>query len=180
MTAARPNPLSVDTVVTAGDWAAALPGAADIAARLGRAAFAQAASDPARWAAVTVALGDDATVRALNRRWRGQDKPTNVLSFPADDPGAPDRALFLGDVVLALETLRREAQEEAKPLADHFAHLVVHGVLHLIGYDHEDDAEADEMEALEAAILVGEGIPSPHDRGARENEASGDERRPVP
>ena len=113
-------------------------------------------------------LTDDAAVRALNAQWRGKDRPTNVLSFPAATPDEIARAraggppLLLGDVVLALETCRREAAEQGKPLADHVAHLVVHGVLHLLGHDHEDDAEADRMERLETAILAELGIADPY------------------
>ena len=85
-----------------------------------------------------VLLTDDAAVRDLNRDWRGKDKPTNVLSFPASaPPGAPGRRC-LGDIVLAYETMLREADEEGKTFADHFVHLVVHGTLHLLGHDHED------------------------------------------
>ncbi|KAB0683010.1 rRNA maturation RNase YbeY [Aureimonas leprariae] len=108
-------------------------------------------------------LASDAAVRTLNAEWRNKDKPTNVLSFPARDltPGeAPDA--LLGDLVLALETCRREAAAEAKSLADHFRHLVVHGTLHCLGYDHEDDAAADEMEALEVLILGDLGIADPY------------------
>ncbi len=113
---------------------------------------------------VTVLLADDATVQALNRTWRGKDKPTNVLSFPAADqplpPGAPQP---LGDVVLAYDTLLRESAEQSKPLSHHLAHLLVHGTLHLLGQDHETgEAQADAMEALEVAVLATLGIPDPY------------------
>src|SRR5579862_6007196 len=114
---------------------------------------------------VDVTLADDATQQALNRTWRGKDAPTNVLAFPAADPaqtpleGAP---LLLGDVVLAYETVRREAGEQHKPLADHLRHLVVHGVLHLLGYDHENATDAATMEAHEIAILAELGVPNPY------------------
>lgn len=119
-------------------------------------------------AELAIVLTDDAAVRGLNAEWRGKDKPTNVLSFPAATPeeiaaaGAGGPPLLLGDVVLALETCRREAEEQGKPLADHIAHLVVHGVLHLLGHDHEDAAEADRMERLEASILGELGIADPY------------------
>jgi probable rRNA maturation factor len=109
-----------------------------------------------------VALSDDATVRALNARFRGQDKPTNVLSFPAPPlPGGMVSPL-LGDVVLAQETLKREATEQNIALGAHLQHLVVHGLLHLIGLDHERDEDAREMEGLEVEVLAGLGIVNPY------------------
>ena len=106
-------------------------------------------------------LSDDSAVRALNRDHRGKDAPTNVLSFPpALVPPAGARPL--GDVILAYETVRREALEQGKAAADHLRHLVVHGVLHLSGYDHETEAEAEEMEQLEREILAGLGIADPY------------------
>ena len=98
-------------------------------------------------------------VRNLNRDYRAKDKPTNVLSFPA--PHGP----LLGDVIIAWETLLREAEEEGITPADHLAHLTIHGLLHLLGYDHETDAEAVAMESLETAILAGLGIKDPHAAG---------------
>ena len=115
---------------------------------------------------VAVMLTDDAAIRVLNKDFRGIDKPTNVLSFPApetdgaENEDAAPRAL--GDIAIAYETLRREACDEAKPFLNHLSHLAVHGFLHLIGYDHETDDEADEMEALEIAILAQLGIPDPY------------------
>ncbi len=113
--------------------------------------------------ALAIALADDDAVRALNRDFRGKNKPTNVLSFPADGrataPGAPR---FLGDIVLARQTVTREACAQRKRLADHLTHLVVHGTLHLLGYDHEVDAEAERMERLEVRILAGLGVPDPY------------------
>ena len=105
---------------------------------------------------------DDATIRALNAQWRGIDKPTNVLSFPAGGPGAPGASVLLGDIVLAFETVRREADREGKALAAHVSHLVVHGFLHLLGYDHEDGAEADVMEALESRTMIRLGCADPY------------------
>ena len=112
----------------------------------------------------TVALATDAIVRDVNKRFRNQDKATNVLSFPTGGfvhPGEPEGAP-LGDIILARETLRREAAEQAIPLADHFRHLVLHGLLHLAGYDHEIEADAEVMEALETHILAHLGIPDPY------------------
>ncbi|MEX2642644.1 MAG: rRNA maturation RNase YbeY, partial [Acetobacterales bacterium] len=107
---------------------------------------------------VSVVLAGDAMLHELNRGYRGQDKPTNVLSFPIDEPDPAREAWMLGEVVIALETTRREALEEGKPVTDHLLHLVVHGVLHLLGYDHQTDAEAERMEALEARLLAGLGV----------------------
>ena len=110
---------------------------------------------------VAVLLTDDETVRDLNARFRGKDAPTNVLSFPAAPmPGIEPPPL--GDVVLSFETCAAEAEAQAKTLADHLSHLVVHGVLHLLGRDHEDDAEAEAMEAEERAILAGLGVADPY------------------
>jgi probable rRNA maturation factor len=116
-------------------------------------------------AVVDITLTDDDEQRALNRTWRGKDTPTNVLAFPAADPSVPVPAgapLLLGDVVLAFETVRREAAEQEKTLADHLRHLVVHGVLHLLGYDHENAAETAIMEAREIAILSELGVSNPY------------------
>jgi probable rRNA maturation factor len=115
---------------------------------------------------VAVMLTDDAAIRALNKDFRGIDKPTNVLSFPAPETGGADgedaAPRALGDIAIAYETLQREADEEAKPFLHHLSHLAVHGFLHLVGYDHEGDDEAEEMEALEVAILAQLGIPDPY------------------
>ncbi|WPZ35593.1 rRNA maturation RNase YbeY [Thalassobaculum sp. OXR-137] len=113
---------------------------------------------------VSLLLTDDAEQRALNRDHRGKDSSTNVLSFPAGFvPPAGPRPL--GDISLALETVVREAAEQDKSVADHVSHLLVHGTLHLLGYDHGDDDEAEEMEALEREILAGLGIADPYAGG---------------
>ena len=112
-------------------------------------------------AQVSLCLADDARLRALNLRWRGIDKPTNVLSFPSPPPRS-EAAPTLGDIALAYETLEREAEELGAPLADHYRHLVAHGFLHLIGYDHQTDEEAERMEALEARILARLGAADPY------------------
>ncbi len=117
---------------------------------------------------VSLLLCDDAAIRTLNRRWRDQDKPTNVLSFPASGPDLPD--LPLGDVAIAWETVEREAREEGKPIADHVTHLAVHGVLHLLGRDHEDEEEAEDMENEERRILGLLGLPDPY--AAKREEAA--------
>jgi probable rRNA maturation factor len=104
---------------------------------------------------LTVKCADDKTVQALNAQFRGQNKPTNVLSFPNED--AP-----LGDIILAYETVAREAVDQQKSFTDHTLHLVIHGTLHLLGYDHENDEEAEEMEALEIFYLAKLGIANPY------------------
>ena len=121
-------------------------------------------------AELAVMLTDDAGIRTLNCNWRGIDKPTNVLSFPALQPtgrGGPDDApRLLGDIAIAYETARMEADDEQKPFEHHLSHLAVHGFLHLIGYDHEQDDDAETMEILEAEVLAQLGIPDPYaDRG---------------
>jgi len=117
-------------------------------------------------AELAVMLTDDAGIRTLNSNWRGMDKPTNVLSFPALQPeGARkpgDAPRMLGDIAIAYETTRREADEEGKPFPHHLSHLAIHGFLHLIGYDHENDADAEAMESLETEILQQLGIPDPY------------------
>jgi probable rRNA maturation factor len=117
-------------------------------------------------AELAVMLTDDAGIRTLNSNWRGIDKPTNVLSFPALPPtgaGGPDDApRMLGDIAIAYETTRREADDEQKPFDHHLSHLAIHGFLHLIGYDHETDNDAEAMETLEAEILAQLGIPDPY------------------
>lgn len=112
---------------------------------------------------LSVVFSDDASVQALNAEWRGKDKPTNVLSFPAFPfrPGAPLPPM-LGDIVLAFETVHREAGLEEKPLGHHISHLVIHGFLHLLGYDHENDDEAEAMEDVERRALARLAIPDPY------------------
>ena len=130
------------------------------------AAAADAVDDDVAEAEIAVMLTDDSGIRTLNSNWRGIDKPTNVLSFPALQPErAPkpgDAPRMLGDIAIAYETMRREADEEQKPFDHHLSHLAVHGFLHLIGYDHENDADAEAMELLETEILAQLGIPDPY------------------
>ena len=109
-----------------------------------------------------ILLSDDEHVKSVNQEWRGIDKPTNVLSFPAVEPTKLARAPFLGDIIIAYETVEREAKAEGKAFADHYAHLVVHGLLHLLGFDHVNEADAERMEALEIAILSSLDIPDPY------------------
>jgi probable rRNA maturation factor len=143
-------------------WRRAVPG---IGARVREAAMAalDAAAPRGARGEVAVRLSVDKDVRRLNREFRGKDKPTNVLSFPAGDEARPRGApLLLGDIVIAYGTVAREAAEQGKPVRDHLLHLVVHGVLHLLGYDHVRPAAARRMETLETRILASLGISDPY------------------
>ena len=146
-------------------WTAALPDAAALAAVAAKAALAEVGGPAA--GDVAILLADDAAIRALNARFRGQDRATNVLSFPAG-PGSRGQA---GDVALAHGVCAAEAAAQGKTLAQHLQHLIAHGVLHLCGYDHEDDARAVVMEGLERRILAGLGAPDPY---AAEQDAEAD------
>ncbi len=129
------------------------------------AALQEAAGAAPDRAEVSVLLADDDRLRTLNRTWRNQDKPTNVLSFPAMEPGEVAHGsgpVLLGDIAVALETVLREAGAEGKAPAAHLAHLVVHGTLHLLGHDHETDGEAALMEGAEALALARLGIADPY------------------
>ncbi len=153
--------IGIDVLVEAGAW----PARPALRRLVGRAVESLAAAgivgDGA--AELSVVFSDDARVRELNAAWRGKDKPTNVLSFPAS--GAPrfgGHPPMLGDVVLAFETVSAEARLEGKPLEHHIIHLVLHGLLHLLGYDHEQEGEAEEMEAIERRALARLAIPDPY------------------
>lgn len=157
----RPIPVALETVRDSDRWNV-LPDAEAIVAAAVSAAFAEGGLDARPDAELAVTLADDARVRELNAQWREQDKPTNVLTFPSVEPDETADAPMLGDVILAFETVAREADEEGKPLTAHLSHLVVHGVLHLFGYDHLDDGEAEEMEAVEIRALARLGVPNPY------------------
>jgi probable rRNA maturation factor len=141
-----------------------------------RAAIAESAfpslAQAARPVELSVVLTSDERVRALNAEWRGKDKPTNVLSFPQAEPeelveaGTPGPELMLGDIVLARATCIREAEEKALPMPDHAAHLLVHGTLHLLGYDHMDDDSAEDMEAREVRACARLGLANPYEVAA--------------
>lgn len=161
--------LSVEIVRRAGIWQRLAVSDAELA-RAAKAAF-RAAPRPGKFA-VTLALTDDKEMRALNRAWRGKDAPTNVLSFPGGvAPGLGEEPCPLGDVVLAAETIEREAEAQGIPFADHVCHLVVHGVLHLLGFDHESEADAATMESLETKVLAGLGIADPYAEPAAKDAA---------
>lgn len=157
----RSTPVALETVRDSDLWDA-LPDAERIVAAAVAAAFAEARLEARPDAELAVTLGDDARVRELNAQWRGMDKATNVLTFPAVEPEETADAAMLGDVILGFETVAREAQEEGRPLAHHVSHLVVHGVLHLFGHDHLDDDDAQDMEALETRALARIGVPDPY------------------
>ena len=153
-----------DVVVAADLWQSEPDAEAVIQRAI--AAAAEAVDADVSETELAVMLTDDSGIRTLNCNWLGIDKPTNVLSFPAlqiegaRKPG--DAPRMLGDIAIAYETMRREADEEGKPFDHHLSHLAVHGFLHLVGYDHENDADAEEMEALETEILAQLGIPDPY------------------
>ncbi|MCA1369201.1 rRNA maturation RNase YbeY [Ensifer aridi] len=159
--------LDIQVSVDAGDWppedelqsfsASVLDAAADFLAREEGQPF------PGEAAELSLLFTDDRSIRAINAEWRGQDKPTNVLSFPAF-PVTPGKmpGPMLGDIVVAHETLKREAEELGKPFEAHLTHLLIHGFLHLFGYDHIEDEEAERMEGLETRILARLGLSDPY------------------
>ena len=157
---ARPVPVDIDISVEAGNW----PDEASLTRLVDRAVGAAFTETGVTGRSeLSVVFSDDAHIRMLNAEWRGKDKPTNVLSFPAFPfvQGGPLPPM-LGDIVLAAETVSREAALEDKPVQNHITHLVIHGLLHLLGHDHETDAEAEEMEAIERAALARLAIPDPY------------------
>jgi probable rRNA maturation factor len=151
----------IDIAVESSRWAA-FPAIEAAVRHAIEAALAETDAD----AEVSVMLADDAKIRELNRVWLGKDKPTNVLSFPAPD-AQQGAARFLGDIVLAFETVEREAAEESKSLEHHAAHLVVHGALHLLGYDHEVYSDGDRMEDRVRVVLARLGIADPYAPAAK-------------
>jgi probable rRNA maturation factor len=154
MRAAR-SALKIDVLVVSDRWKDAENAKSIVRRAVTRAAAATLSTTPAELAIV---LTDDLTIRELNRDWRGIDAATNVLSFPARNAGGE----HLGDIVLAFETIAREARRERKPFTHHVAHLAVHGFLHLVGYDHERDKNALAMERAERDILRQLAIPNPY------------------
>ena len=148
----------VEIAIEADDWAR-YPSVEALARATVDACVAEADADIEEGDELSLLLCDDARIHELNRDFRGIDKPTNVLSFPASP--APGQTT-LGDIAIAFETVAREAAEEGKTFLDHYAHMVAHGFLHILGYDHEDDREAEIMEARERAILKRLGIADPY------------------
>ncbi len=160
-----PPAVTVDIRIDDRAWPAAVPGLRAAVRRAARAALK--AAPVAGPVELAVTLTDDAAMRDLNRTWRKKDKPTNVLSFPLAEGAMPGEPNHLGDVVLARQTVEAEAAAQGKPVGDHLAHLVVHGVLHLLGFDHESAREARAMEGREVAVLAGLGIADPYHLGVR-------------
>jgi probable rRNA maturation factor len=165
-----PYALPITEVLVVADCWQAEPDAETVIQRA-IAAAAELITEDIGGSELAVMLTDDAGIRTLNGNWRGIDKPTNVLSFPALPPGGPrgpeDAPRMLGDIAIAYETTRGEADDEQKPFDHHLSHLAVHGFLHLIGYDHETDDDAETMETLEREILSQLGIPDPYADGKR-------------
>ncbi len=157
-------------------WRRVVPDVEEWADRAARAALSMARRGPVGRSGpveASLTLADDALLQELNRRYRGRDKPTNVLSFPAVDVAAWPRVdqgegeedalpALLGDVVIARQVALHEAREQGKTMRDHLCHLVVHGMLHLLGYDHEEERDAEEMERLEVEILATLGVGDPY------------------
>ncbi len=156
--------ISIAVTVSVPAWQDTLPGAEALARRAAAVGAARAGTAPDRDREVSLVLADDATLRKLNLEYRGVDKPTNVLSFAAcAEPRSNSTGpLLLGDVLIAYETVHREAEQQGKRVSDHLCHLVVHGVLHLLGYDHANEREAARMERLETAILAELGVADPY------------------
>jgi probable rRNA maturation factor len=162
-------PCTVEVALACADWARVCPAAESLARGAAELALARGTTDLGLTWHSTVELGitlaDAANQRQLNRDYRGQDEPTNVLAFPVWEAGIrlPSGApVLLGDIVLAWETVAQEAAKQEKPIGDHLVHLTVHGVLHLLGYDHLRQPEAATMESLERLILAELGVPDPY------------------
>lgn len=160
MTPARTVEVDVQRIAASAD----IPDDETISGWINRAALA---ADVDGTYSVSVSLVDDDQSSALNRRYRGKDKPTNVLSFPAGDiEGLPQEVVRpLGDIVICVPVVEKEAAQQGKDLSSHWAHMLVHGALHLLGFDHIEDADAEEMENLEIRVLAGSGISSPYNAG---------------
>ena len=153
--------LVIDVAIPCAKWRRALPDAEKRTKEAARAALTGSGKKRGD-AELSLVLSDDAAVAALNERWRGRVGPTNVLAFASEERPLPGAPILLGDVILAYETVKREAREQGKTLADHTRHLIVHGVLHLLGYDHDAAGPAKRMESLETRILATLGVPDPY------------------
>jgi probable rRNA maturation factor len=161
----RRHRLTIDIVRPSSLWRS--PPGAEKTVRGALAAAADLSDPKPGNVEVAVVLADDEFVADLNRIWRGRDTPTNVLSFPAPASPALSSSRMLGDIVIAYETVAREAAAEKKPFLDHLAHLTVHGFLHLLGHDHVSEQEAETMEGMERTILAELGIGDPYAAPAR-------------
>jgi len=156
-----PRPPVVDIAIPCAAWRRAAPELESLARAAAAAALAGSGKKPVN-AELSLVFADDAEITLLNERWRNRAGPTNVLAFASEDDPVAGAPLILGDVVLAYETVAREARDQGKSLADHVRHLVIHGVLHLLGYDHQQAAPARRMEALETRILASLGVADPY------------------
>ena len=163
--------LRVEFVETSRRWRGALA-ARTLARSAIAAAISEAAFKPRLGAELTIHLVGDSDIQALNAQWRLKNAPTNVLSFPAASATKASQALLLGDIFVAFETVKREAESEGKTLPDHYRHLIIHGFLHLLGYDHVEDSEAEIMEALEVRALARLGVSDPYDAGELEESST--------
>jgi len=155
-----PDGFQIDLSIEAGDWDEAV--LMIVAERAIAAAFAVADLEVLDNTEVSLLFTDDASIRKLNAEWREKDKPTNVLSFPGSDPQGDVYGPLLGDIVFSQETVAREVDEMGIEFSDHLSHLIVHGLLHLFDYDHQENDEAELMESLEKAILASIGIDDPY------------------
>lgn len=151
----------VDVMIEAEQWSA-VQDLENLAKAAIGAVLAQTGQKIAEGSEVSLLFCGDSRMRELNKAWRGIDKPTNVLSFPAAEPDRLEQSLLLGDIAVAFETVERESRQEGKSLGDHVSHMVAHGFLHLLGYDHESATEADEMEEAEREALARMGIADPY------------------
>ncbi len=146
----------IEVEIEADDWTGALPDAEAIVERAAQAALGDVEGG------LVVLLTDNGAVQLLNAQFRDKDRPTNVLSFPGGDMPMPGAPIHLGDIVLAFGVCRDEAEAQGKSLANHLTHLVIHGTLHVLGRDHEDEAEAEAMEAEERTLLASLGVADPY------------------
>ncbi len=165
----RQNAIETDIDIAAPAWETSGLDIAPITRKTAHYVIETVLADRTATVELSIVLTDDRHIQELNRTYRGQDKPTNVLSFPQQDDGFPchfadddSPMIVLGDVIIAYETLAREATEQNKALTDHYTHILVHGILHLCGYDHENDEDAAVMEQLEINILAEMGIANPY------------------
>jgi probable rRNA maturation factor len=152
--------IETDIAIETGHWASIELD--DLVRRAVAAAHLESRVTLAAAAEVSLLFCDDARIRELNRDWRQIDKPTNVLSFPASDPLRLTQAPLLGDIAIAFETVERESVDERKEFVDHLSHMIVHGFLHLVGFDHETESDAERMEATERRALARLGIADPY------------------
>lgn len=153
----------IEVTVERSEWKLHVTEIEQFATRIVRGTLDRSDEVPPGQLEVSVVFSDDATIRDLNARFRGKDTPTNVLSFPGYDAEAPFvGSVLLGDIVLAMETIEREAADQNKAFQDHLAHLLIHGTLHLLGLDHQDDDQADHMERTETRIMTHLGFGDPY------------------